>query len=223
MPVNGLGQKIGLVILIFSSIRLIPHIILFLFVDKNGFLKKDVARWAEITRLTKRQSKFQTLIAFIRLMTFLPEFRNLFYYRCGLKSKIFLFLCPRKSSLYIGANYIGPGLFIQHGDCCLVQADMIGSDCWINQQVTIGYSTPVVSRLPIIGNNVRIAAGAKVLGDVRIGDNSVIGPNTVVIEDVPPNVTLIGVPGKIIWRTNATNSSAKPPNSAPEKLLAQKQ
>jgi serine O-acetyltransferase len=56
------------------------------------------------------------------------------------------------------------------------------------------------SDTPSIGNNVTIYAGAKVLGNVKIGDNGTIGANSVVIQDVPPNATVMGVPAKIIWR-----------------------
>lgn len=53
-------------------------------------------------------------------------------------------------------------------------------------------------KLPVVGNNVLIGAGAKILGGVRIGDNAKIGANAVVLHDVPANCTAIGIPAKII-------------------------
>ncbi len=57
-------------------------------------------------------------------------------------------------------------------------------------------------RHPTIGNNVMISAGAKVLGSFKIGDNSKIGAGSVVLEEVPPNSTVVGVPGRVVKRNN---------------------
>ena len=95
-------------------------------------------------------------------------------------------------TLFIEAKEIGGGLFIQHGFATMITAESIGENCWINQQVTIGYSSG--ARAPIIGNNVMITCGAKVLGDITVGDNVVIGANAVVIRDVESNCTVGGVP-----------------------------
>lgn len=71
----------------------------------------------------------------------------------------------------------------------------IGKNCHIYQQVTIGYNGV---QAPIIGNNVRICCGAKVIGGIRVGNNVVIGANAVVCKDVPDNVIVGGVPAKVI-------------------------
>jgi len=71
----------------------------------------------------------------------------------------------------------------------------------IYHQVTLGgTSTRKGKRHPTIGNNVVIGAGAKILGPVKVGDNCKIGANSVVIRDVPPNSTVVGVPGKVVKR-----------------------
>ena len=57
-------------------------------------------------------------------------------------------------------------------------------------------------RHPTVGNNVMISAGAKVLGSFKIGDNSKIGAGSVVLEEVPPNSTVVGVPGRVVKRDN---------------------
>jgi serine O-acetyltransferase len=110
--------------------------------------------------------------------------------------------------LDLGNTSIGPGLFIMHGNGTSVAAVRIGKNCWIHQHVVIGYGEAfelngvfpqLETDTPSIGNNVTIYAGAKVLGRVRIGDNVTIGANTVVIEDVPPNATVMGVPAKVVW------------------------
>jgi serine O-acetyltransferase len=76
---------------------------------------------------------------------------------------------------------------------------VIGDDVRIDQQVTIGirWDEQVA---PIIGNNVRIGAGAKVLGSIKVGNNARIGANAVVLTDVPDGATAVGVPAKIILK-----------------------
>ena len=75
---------------------------------------------------------------------------------------------------------------------------VIGDDVLLYQEVTLGGTgIETGKRHPTIGNNVVIGAGAKVLGNISIGDNSYIGSNAVVIKDVPPNSTVVGVPGRI--------------------------
>ncbi|MHB8846860.1 MAG: serine O-acetyltransferase [Burkholderiales bacterium] len=102
------------------------------------------------------------------------------------------------STLFIRTPRIGPGLFIQHGFATIIAAREIGDNCFINQQVTVGYSN--ATDAPTIGNNVSISAGAKVIGGIHIGDNVKIGANAVVVKNVPANVTVVGVPGRIVKR-----------------------
>jgi len=92
-------------------------------------------------------------------------------------------------NLYIRTPKIGKGLFIQHGYSTGISAKSIGEYCWINQQVVIGYSSKTDA--PVIGNNVKILAGARVIGGITIGDNSIIGAGTTVVRDVPPCTTVV--------------------------------
>jgi serine O-acetyltransferase len=110
-------------------------------------------------------------------------------------------------TLRLAAKRIGAGLFIQHGHGTYVSAEEIGENCWINQLVTVGYSNDTDH--PTIGNNVTIQTGATVIGKVRIGDNSKIGANSLVISDVPPNVTVMGVPAHIVWRAIVPDTASR--------------
>lgn len=103
--------------------------------------------------------------------------------------------------LDIDSQHIDGGLFIQHGYATIIAPRSIGKNCWVNQGVTIGYTN--ASDCPTIGDNVTIYCGAKVLGNVTIGDNSIIAANAVVVKDVPPNVVVGGVPVKIIKHIEA--------------------
>ena len=111
--------------------------------------------------------------------------------------KLIIFLIYNSSIPYeaeIGRNtkfgYGGIGVVIH-------KKAKIGSSCIISQQVTIGGKLGCKS-LPVIGDNVEICAGAKIIGDVKIGNNVTIGVNSVVNKDIPDNAIVAGVPAKII-------------------------
>jgi len=94
---------------------------------------------------------------------------------------------------------IGKRFFIDHGMGVVIgETSIIGDDVLLYQGVTLG-GTGIEKgkRHPTIGNNVVIGGGAKILGNITIGDNSYIGANAVVIKDVPSNSTVVGVPGRI--------------------------
>jgi serine O-acetyltransferase len=156
-------------------------------------------------QIKKPRTSSEFILFFIEAMTLLPEFRNLFYMRMGRKSWPFRWMCQRLRSLDIVSPSIGPGLFIQHGDNTFVTAESIGENCSIGRHVVVGYSN--LTDRPTIGNNVRIQPGAKIIGKIKLGDNSVIGLNTVVIDNVEPNVTVLGVPAKVVWRSSAKTPS----------------
>lgn len=94
---------------------------------------------------------------------------------------------------------IGQGLFIDHGTGVVIgETSVIGDNVTLYQGVTLGGTGKEKGkRHPNIGDNVVIGAGAKILGNITIGENSYIGANAVVLKDVPPNSTVVGVPGRI--------------------------
>ena len=94
---------------------------------------------------------------------------------------------------------IGRNLFIDHGMGVVIgETAVIGDNVTIYQGVTLGGTGKEKGkRHPTIGNNVVVGTGAQVLGNITIGDNSYIGANAVVVKDVPPNSTVVGVPGRI--------------------------
>ncbi|WP_324825916.1 serine O-acetyltransferase [Sinanaerobacter sp. ZZT-01] len=99
---------------------------------------------------------------------------------------------------------IGRRCFIDHGMAVVIgETAEVGNDVTIYQAVTLGGTgKDSGKRHPTIGNNVMISSGAKVLGPFTVGDNSKIGAGAVVLEAVPPNCTVVGVPGKIVKRGN---------------------
>lgn len=88
----------------------------------------------------------------------------------------------------------------------IAPAATIGNNCRIYQNVTIGAKDVATGHgdpafYPKIGNNVTIYAGAVIIGHIRIGDNAIIGANSVVTKDVPANATAVGIPAKIVSET----------------------
>lgn len=94
---------------------------------------------------------------------------------------------------------IAEGLFIDHGMGVVIgETSVIGNNVTLFQGVTLGGTGKERGkRHPTLGNNVVVGTGAKILGNIIVGDNSYVGANAVVIKDVPPNSTVVGVPGRI--------------------------
>ena len=97
---------------------------------------------------------------------------------------------------------IGKGLLIDHGIGVVIgETAIVGDCCTIYQGVTLGGTGKEKGkRHPTIGNNVMIGAGAKVLGPFTVGDGSKIAANAVVLSEVPPNSTCVGVPARVVKR-----------------------
>ena len=95
---------------------------------------------------------------------------------------------------------IGHRLFIDHGMGIVIgETAEIGDDCTIYHGVTLGGTGhDTGKRHPTIGNNVLISTGAKVLGPFTVGDNSRIGANAVVLQEVPPNSTVVGIKARVV-------------------------
>lgn len=100
--------------------------------------------------------------------------------------------------IHPGAS-IGKGLFIDHGMGVVIgETTIVGDNVTLFQGVTLGGTGKETGkRHPTLGNNIVVGAGAKVLGNIQIGENSYIGANAVVLKDTPPNTTIVGVPGRI--------------------------
>ncbi|BBF45191.1 serine acetyltransferase [Lachnospiraceae bacterium KM106-2] len=111
----------------------------------------------------------------------------------------------RKTGIEIhpGAT-IGKGLFIDHGNGVIIgETAILGENVTLYQGVTLGGTGKEKGkRHPTIGDNCMISAGAKVLGSFTVGSNSKIGAGSVVLSEVPPNSTVVGVPGRVVKRDN---------------------
>ena len=139
-----------------------------------------------------------------------PSFKALIYYKIShyfyerkhlILARYISEKAKRKTGIEIhpGAT-IGKRLFIDHGTGVVIgETAIVGNDVTLFHGVTLGGTGKEKGkRHPTIGNNVFIGSGAKVLGNIIIGNNVKICANAVILKDVPSNVTIVGVPGKIV-------------------------
>lgn len=176
--------------------------IIFCYFSMHLLTARRSGEWTTIVTDLRRYREFAQFppqLAFGLAMFAYPEFRAVVYYRLrqchAVWRKIMKILAPPTCNLYIVADRIGPGMFIHHGFSTIINARAIGRDCYILQQVTIGWTE---KGCPSLGDNVYVGCGAKILGPVHVGDNVKIGANAVVISDVPSNCTVAGVPARIV-------------------------
>ena len=143
-----------------------------------------------------------------------PSFQVMLRYRVAhklyLKKHYFLARwisqrAARKTGIEIhpGAT-IGNGLFIDHGSGVIIgETTIIGDNVTLYQGVTLGGTGKETGkRHPTLEDNVMVSAGAKIIGSFTIGENSKIGAGSVVLKQVPPNSTVVGVPGRVVKRDN---------------------
>lgn len=184
-------------IVIINLWRIVPFYYICMHSKYKEKAKKDLDTWKWKHTNLRNVSKFS---AFSWLVMNTKEFRNVMLNRLH-RNKIFYvisrILFRPLESLYINMppENVGGGLYFQHGFSTIVAAKYIGENCSINQQVTIGYNG---NDAPIIGDNVTIAAGAIVIGNVHIKKNVIIAAGAVVTHDVSEGKIVAGVPAKII-------------------------
>jgi serine O-acetyltransferase len=184
-------MKILLILLGLFLLKLIL-IIIFFYNEIKAAQKKDPAArsfW-EVLLL------YQGLHALISHRVAHPLYKMRFFFLARAMSQVSRFMTGIE--IHPGAQ-IGKGVFIDHGMGVVIgETAIIGDNVLLYQGVTLGGTgLEKGKRHPTIGNNVVIGTGAKILGNITIGDNSYIGSNAVVIKDVPPNSTVVGVPGRI--------------------------
>lgn len=143
-----------------------------------------------------------------------PSFKAILHYRVAHKlyvkkhyflARLISQKAVRKTGIEIhpGAT-IGKGLFIDHGSGVIIgETAELGDNVTLYQGVTLGGTGKEQGkRHPTLEDNVMVSAGAKILGSFKIGENSKIGAGSVVLKEVPPNCTVVGVPGRIVKKND---------------------
>jgi serine O-acetyltransferase len=160
------------------------------------------ADWARLAQLTKLDTTFKwsrcfnsrfAPVAIIRSAFCLQRAGNTSLAKLFSAFNLFLFGIEVPSKLLIG-----PGLILPHTIGTVLGAASIGANATIFHQVTLGavvadYDYDLSTR-PTLGDNVTVTAGAKILGSIHLGNNSVVGANAVVLKDVPLNNLAVGIP-----------------------------
>lgn len=180
--------------------------------------KEDYKFYLEADRKARNYSKKILYIGNrkeIPLYNFQRLMRKVEYYnncKNGIFNKLILLILKYrykslsiKYGFSIPINTFGPGLCIAHrGTIVINGASKIGKNCRINIDVNIGTQMGENGKAPTIGDNCFIGPSAKLFGNIKIGDNVAIGANAVVNKDFGDNVTIAGVPAKVVSE-NGTN------------------
>lgn len=190
-----------------NYLRTLPAYLCICTSPNREIIRMDLERWYEIVypmiEVDSALNAKHLLPKLNWMLIYKQEYRNLLLYRLRIPSSVkgyFHYALTRLfwkpiDSLYLSCDDIGPGFFIQHGFSCMVCAERIGKNCWVNQQVTIGYRG---DEFPILEDNVAVHSGAQVLGGITMHRNSEAGAGAVVVHDVPENAIVVGVPAKIL-------------------------
>ena len=178
--------------------------------------KEDYKYYLQCDKKALRLDDKKIFIPYVHTIYFYQRLmrRTEYYLNCkkGPLGKIYsLFLKmlylrkSQKLGFSIGLNVFGPGLSLVHYGQIVVNENVVaGRNCRIHEGVTIG-ATNGNPKAPVLGDNVFIASGAKVIGNIRIADNVAIGANAVVVKDVlEPGVTVGGVPARKISNHGST-------------------
>lgn len=183
-----MGKRIISIRLGLTSMRIIPHILLYL--SNRRIFDKDLVMYSSI--------KMGGVKRFVSVMAFQKVYRNLFYYRIGYHKSWFIkWMLPEEKSLHVSSPYIGEGAHFQHNYSTILNCRGIGKKFFCLHLVTIGRGK---GGLPIIGDDVKIFTNATIYGGIRIGNHVRIGAGAVVDKDIPDNCIVAGNPARIIKR-----------------------
>lgn len=195
-----------------------PLLLVYLLSSEKEVIVADCGRWMDLLQVAHRSPLGNLLF----LLGNYKEFRNVYYFRvwrgnlvAAAASLVLQVFFKGEATFHLRSPQIGPGFFAQHGYATSVGAHSIGSNCTVNQLVVIGWTDR--TRGPILGDNVSVKAGAKVLGPITIGDNVTVGANAVVTKDVPANCVVAGVPARIIRRNGVRVDEPLPARIKTEK------
>lgn len=185
--------------LLITGFRFVLHWIYFRCATNRQVIHEDLER--NIYQFLQKDKV--TFLSFCEILSFYVMVRNIFYTRVAYHhhyyAKFLAMLARPLPLLDISSTAeIGGGLIVQHGYGTIIAPRKIGKNCWVNQGVTIGYTND--DDCPTLGDDVTVYAGAKILGNVHVGNHVIVAANAVVVKDVEDNCVVGGVPAKIIRR-----------------------
>lgn len=179
-------------------------------------MEKDREAYEKLQKVRGLRAKLSALIFKDRFFEYMKTLRKLEYYtnmphRNIIQMIMFYYYGYKlskakiKTGIDLDANVAGPGLRIVHGKCLFSVASKLGSGCKVMSDVTIGVFGPYNRcGAPKIGNNVFIGTGARIIGNIEIADDVVIGANSVVCKSIlEKGITVAGIPAKKVSDTDS--------------------
>jgi serine O-acetyltransferase len=174
--------------------------------------------YSDLARQFQLEGRTDVRPNIIRLLVRIPHYRYLPIFLCRLSRAAYLAGIPLVPHLFTYLNVvlfglevtprceIGPGVLFSHPVGTVVGARRVGRNVTFVQGVMVGAVNPgeqfEPALRPVIGDNVVLSAGCKVLGGIEIGDGATVGANSLVLRSVPANATVLGVPAKLIFQTS---------------------
>ena len=171
-----------------------PVFFLYYLSSKKELILKDAER-----NISYRRTKLNGVNAVIYLFVVDKYFRTFFYHRIGKTSFLISWLWRKSAIFFPLCKDVGGGIYLAHPYATILNAKKIGDNFTCRQNTTLGNkSDNETSKKPTIGNNVTLGANVVIIGDIEIGDNSIIGAGCVVTKNIPTNSVVVGNPARII-------------------------
>ena len=185
-----------IIITILNIPRLLLHLLVFI-------IYKDRCKEDVVVNLEHTRYHCSIEFGFLYLLVFDKPFRNLFYWRIGkLKYLMWYWLWPHPCFTIATNMMVAPGFMCIHPFATTVNAESIGKNFIVRNNVTIGNN--MSGNRPTIGDNVSVNANSVVIGKITIGNNVVIGAGSVVTKSVPDNCVVVGNPAYILKENGVT-------------------
>lgn len=184
--------------------------------DLRSYINADRIAFEKPEKISGIRARLSDFIFKDRFFEYMKTLRKLEYYtnlskRNPIQQFLFYYYghklgkCKVMTGIDLDANVAGPGLRISHGKCVVSVDARLGSGCKILSDVTIGKLGPYnKDGAPVIGNNVYIGTGARIIGNIEIADDVVIGANAVVTKSITEKgITVAGIPAKKVSDTDS--------------------
>lgn len=180
-----------LIVLYLNILRFWPHLICYALASQRSKINEDLKAYSSFYKVSGSST-----FLLLHFLFYHRSYRTYFYYRIGDITKAYSWLAPGIENLIISKDTkLGTGILFFHAYSTIVNAQYVGNNCRILQNVTVGEWK---DKKPVIGNNVYIYPGAVITGDIIIGDNTMIGPGAVVFKSIPENCVVVGNPAYIL-------------------------
>lgn len=170
-----------------------PHLLLYKTSLKKKLIDEDIE-----SICNKRKINYKGSIALVYILFSDKYYRNIFYNRLGRYSCLCSWYLPKAKDFFPCQN-IGGGVYPAHPYTTILNAKSIGKNFSFRQCTTLGNKRDGENTNgPIIGDNVNLGANVCIIGDIKIGNNVIVGAGSVVVKDIPDNVVVAGNPARII-------------------------